>query len=290
MTKSDLHNDHDYFREAIRFTSAETEFSERLIEKDYYCSIILDYLITSDETLIFKGGTCLNKIHAGFYRLSEDLDFSISMPVDSTRSERSRAVDKAKILIEKIGELDLTFRLRESLRGFNNSMQYSGTLTYTSSITGNEDTIKIEISLREPVVMPIVELPAATLLIDPFKNNPAVPFFVTKTLQINEAYAEKVRAALTRRDPAIRDFFDLEFATANRLVNFDDMDFLQLVQHKIAIPGNPPISLDESRLQSLREQLDARLRPVLRQRDFSNFDLESAIENVTGIANKISSF
>ena len=47
------------------------------------------HLITSDGTLTFKGGTSLNKIHAGFYRLSEDLDFSISMPVDSARSDRS---------------------------------------------------------------------------------------------------------------------------------------------------------------------------------------------------------
>jgi len=54
--------------------------------------------------------------------LSEDLDFSISMPVDSARSDRSRAVDKAKTLIEKIGDLDLAFQVKESLRGFNNSM------------------------------------------------------------------------------------------------------------------------------------------------------------------------
>jgi len=137
--------------------------------------------------------------------------------------------------------------------------------------------------------MPTVELPASTLLIDPFKNSQVITAFPTKTLQLNEAYAEKVRAALTRRVPAIRDFFDLVFAAKNRVVDFDKIEFLQLAKNKIAILGNPPISLDEPRLQSLREQLDTRLRPVLRQRDFSNFDLESAIESVIGIANRISS-
>lgn len=29
------------FREAIDFTAAETGFSPRLIEKDYYCSVLL---------------------------------------------------------------------------------------------------------------------------------------------------------------------------------------------------------------------------------------------------------
>jgi predicted nucleotidyltransferase component of viral defense system len=78
------------FREALRFTAAETGFIQRLIEKDYFCTLVLQHLCTSDATLTFKGGTCLAKIHAGFYRLSEDLDFSISMPTDSaSRSSAS---------------------------------------------------------------------------------------------------------------------------------------------------------------------------------------------------------
>ena len=37
---------------------------------------------------MLKGGTCLAKAHAEFYRLSEDLDFVIPSPIDATRSER----------------------------------------------------------------------------------------------------------------------------------------------------------------------------------------------------------
>jgi predicted nucleotidyltransferase component of viral defense system len=39
---------------------------------------------------IFKGGTCLNKIDVGFYRLSEDLDFSIPVNFAATRGERRK--------------------------------------------------------------------------------------------------------------------------------------------------------------------------------------------------------
>jgi predicted nucleotidyltransferase component of viral defense system len=88
-----LHEDVALFREALRFTAAETGFISRLIEKDYFCTLVLQYLCESDTALVFKGGTCLAKVHAGFYRLSEDLDFSISMSTESARSARSRAAD-----------------------------------------------------------------------------------------------------------------------------------------------------------------------------------------------------
>ena len=39
-------------REAIRFTSAETGFSPRLIEKDYFCSVVLEYLAASGAGIV----------------------------------------------------------------------------------------------------------------------------------------------------------------------------------------------------------------------------------------------
>ena len=65
-----LHEDPDMFREAVNFTAAETTFLPRLIEKDYFCTLLLRYLSASDGSLVFKGGTCLAKVYAGFYRLS----------------------------------------------------------------------------------------------------------------------------------------------------------------------------------------------------------------------------
>lgn len=37
-----LHEDPSLFREAVNFTAAETGFTSRLVEKDYFCSVLLD--------------------------------------------------------------------------------------------------------------------------------------------------------------------------------------------------------------------------------------------------------
>ncbi len=80
------------FRDALMLTEAESDFSSRLIEKDYYCSLLLrDLSGLFEQGLVFKGGTCLSKVHAEFFRLSEDLDFCISVRPDATRSERRTA-------------------------------------------------------------------------------------------------------------------------------------------------------------------------------------------------------
>jgi predicted nucleotidyltransferase component of viral defense system len=93
-----LHQDETLFRDALAFTERETSFAARLVEKDYFCTVLLEYLaIQAGTGLVFKGGTCLAKIHADFYRLSEDLDFAISMPVDAPRRKRSAKAPQRKI-------------------------------------------------------------------------------------------------------------------------------------------------------------------------------------------------
>ena len=84
-----VHEDPAMFLEAVNFTAAQTGFSPRLIEKDYFCTLLLRYLATTDM-LVFKGGTCMAKVHGEFYRLSEDLDFAIPMPCDAMPSRLSR--------------------------------------------------------------------------------------------------------------------------------------------------------------------------------------------------------
>ena len=87
--KYKVHNDKDYFQKAILYTSSRTEINQELIEKDYYCSLLLDYLFGNEDTqLVFKGGTCISKVYTDFYRMSEDLDFVISVSPGLSRSVR----------------------------------------------------------------------------------------------------------------------------------------------------------------------------------------------------------
>ncbi len=73
---STLHQDPSMFLAALELTQAQTGLNGRLIEKDYFCILLLANLWAECPQLVFKGGTCPAKIHAGFYRLSANLQIS----------------------------------------------------------------------------------------------------------------------------------------------------------------------------------------------------------------------
>ncbi|CAN5633242.1 hypothetical protein BH20ACI3_BH20ACI3_15990 [soil metagenome] len=102
-----------------------------------------------------------------------------------------------------------------------------------------------------------------------------------------EAFAEKFRAALSRRQVAIRDFYDLDYGIRRLLLRPDDGQMVKLLRQKLAIPGNEPLDISEQRLSELRQQVDAQLRPVLRESDFREFDLERAFRMVTDMAARV---
>jgi predicted nucleotidyltransferase component of viral defense system len=250
----EIHNDAALFREALRFTAAETGFIPRLIEKDYFCTLVLQHLCASDATLIFKGGTCLAKVHAGFYRLSEDLDFSISMPTDSARSARSRAADAFKAAVTIIPAKVRSLTISEAVSGANGSKQYVATVAYESLLGTNRETIKIEVGLREPLLTTTLVAGAHTLLLDPIRGREIVQSVPLPCISPIEAMAEKFRAALSRRDVAIRDFYDIDHAVRNSDLNPLQLDLLELTARKLEVPDNGAIDVSEARLQALRHQ------------------------------------
>lgn len=208
----DLFTQIEFFREALAFTSQRHGFPERLIEKDYVCTLLLEVLTAAHDGLVFKGGTCLAKVYADFYRMSEDLDFVIPMPIDASRSQRSAQAKSLKAIIGALPEQLPFVRVVEPLTGFNNSMQYNAVVGYASSLGGRAETIKIEVGLREPLKLPPVDAEARTLLLDPVSREGMIPLKNVRCISRTEAFAEKFRAALSRREPALRDFFDLDYA------------------------------------------------------------------------------
>ena len=276
------HEDPEFFEAAVSFTAKETTFSPRLVEKDYFCTVLLDYLATVGNTVVFKGGTCLAKIHADFYRLSEDLDFVVSMPVDSSRSERSKMATGLKdiVMLDRLPG----FRVVEPLRGANNSTQYNAVIGYHSRIVGKEETIKVEVGLREPLLLPPEAGMAKTLLLNPSTTKPLCEPLVLNCMSKREAFAEKFRAALSRREAAVRDFFDLDYAVRQLGLQPEDRGLIDLIRKKMAVPGNDRMDVSENRLTTLHRQLESQLRPVLRARDYAEFDLERAFRIVAEVA------
>jgi len=283
-----FHEDSKLFEESVRFTAAETAFAARLIEKDYFCTVILAYLaVAASDDLVFKGGTCLAKVHSQLYRLSEDLDFAISMPVEASRSERSNRSKSLKGAIAVLPTRLPSFRLVEPLTGANNSTQYIAVVAYTSLLNREEETIKIEMSLREPLLMPAVEGSARTLLLDPVTGNPLVPPVSTRCISKTESIAEKFRAALSRREAAVRDFYDIDHAVRKGGLRPEALELVQQVKQKLAVPGNEPVDVSGERLAALRKQVGPQLRPVLREQDFAEFDLDRAFKTVVEMAKAV---
>ena len=283
-----LHEDTDLFRAALNFTERDTRFSARLIEKDYFCSVMLaDLNDLFGQGLVFKGGTSLSKVHTEFYRLSEDLDFAISMRVDSASADRRAAIAPPKAHFSMLPVRMVCFEQAEPLTGFNVSTQYIGRFTYNSLVTGQSESIKVEIGLREPVVEPTENGEARTLVIHPFRGETAVKPINVNTLSFRETYAEKFRAALTRREPAIRDYYDIDHAVTAGRLQVDDGQLLSLIGRKLGVPGNSPVDVSESKLAILRRQLTGQLQPVLRASDFEQFSLERAFSAIQALAERL---
>ncbi len=275
---------------AIRQTATRTGFLPSLIEKDYYCSLILKSIFSvNNHSLIFKGGTLLNKVFVGFYRLSEDLDFSVSVKDDMNRKTKSELMKPIKMILEDlVNEIDeLSFRT--SFRGYNNSSQYNVCFEYESISSGKKDTVLLDIGLREEILKPPVKLKAQTLITDSISGNLLIEPYTVECLTKTEAYAEKLRAALTRTKPAIRDIFDLDHAIHSQIIDFDNEELHEFLRIKLSKPESLEMDLSDSKKQILKSQLEAQLRPVLRNKDYEKFDFEKAWSLLEKIAEKLTS-
>ncbi len=275
---SNFHKQKEKFLRAVRATAGITGFSEELIEKDYYCSLILKEIFQSrNYILVFKGGTLLNKAHVGFYRLSEDLDFSISAERGLSRKKRSVLAQIAKkSIVLAVESLSLVFL--KPFEGRNENRLYIAEVEYNSLISENKKTIKVEFGVQEKV-WERESLMAKTLLVDSIVQKPIVPKFLITGLSLKEAYSEKIRAALSREKPAIRDIFDIHYALKKRLIETKGFikihDISPMVKYKLKVL-NRKIDLSSKRKKEFLGQLQTDLKPVLRRKDFEDFDFDQA--------------
>lgn len=125
------------------------------------------------------------------------------------------------------------------------------------------------------------------MLLNPLSGQPTVAPFPALCLSYREAMAEKLRAALTRMDAAVRDYFDVDHAARHGGVVASDRALLDLLRRKLKVPGTAPVDVSPERVEKLRSQLEPELRPVLREQDFAQFHLERAVEIVRAFARQL---
>ncbi len=280
--------DPDIFRESLSYSEGVTGFTTSLIEKDYYCSLILHHIFDRETPLVFKGGTCLSKVYADFYRLSEDLDLIIPVSVDTPRNQRRSKMNPMKEIFDELPAAIPGIAVSKAFRGHNESRQYIGYLEYPSTVMDKQERIKIEIGIREPLLLPSVTGETRTIVVNPFSGRPLLPVFTVQAMDMKEAYSEKVRAALTRTKPAIRDLFDLFYAVHKMGLDLNNPDFLTMVKKKLGVPGNTPVHISSEYKREIKRQLEGQLRPVLRPVDFDSFNMNEAFELIDRIAEAVS--
>jgi predicted nucleotidyltransferase component of viral defense system len=280
--------DGELFRQALERTARDHGFAAGLIEKDFFCSLVLATLAADvPDYMLFKGGTCLSKVYTDFYRLSEDLDFSIPVEPRSARAERRRLIEPIRALCSEISIRLPQISVLQPLRGANLSKQYIQTLGYHSRIGGTTARIRLEFGLREPALMAPRLEPAGTLLVNPLTGRTALARFPVRVMAEEELWAEKVRAALCRREPAIRDFFDLDYALRTRRLDLSDPDFIVLAGRKLVATGTDPGELTEKKRAELECQIETDLKPVLRARDLERFDLNRVWTELLALLHRI---
>ena len=133
-------------------------------------------------------------------------------------------------------------------------------------------------------MIPPADTPLATILVDPFSRTPAIDPIICKTLAPNEAYAEKARAALSRRTPAIRDLFDLA-QIAKSGFSLNDSEFVTLVSRKLEADNSARYNTTKEKRALLLKSVETDLAPVLKiGQEFDFNDAWEILENLAQLA------
>lgn len=221
-------------KDLINYISSEAKIENKvLLEKDIILHRLLCGLLKEEyfeNNFVFKGGTCLTKCYYGYYRFSEDLDFSwINQKEFDGKSQKkirrflSSEIDKLGELLEKIAKKQsLSFKADKSnkkyieLGGSNKFVTFK--FWYKSTVLGDKIFIKIQINFVELFKYDFTTRVAKTVIKNLNQKDfeflfPEHKYLLThpkvKCYDIKEIMLEKVRAILTRKGVKARDFVDV---------------------------------------------------------------------------------
>jgi len=290
-----LHKNKKEFIDLINITVQRTGFRAHLLEKDYYLTQLLSKINDLSEDLIFKGGTCLNKIYYSYYRLSEDLDFSMKLPeYTTTRGNRRKCIQPVKDgIAEYVEQFDM--RIDDTQNpGRNESKQYVYYFMYKSVVQPKEQVIKFEIGLR---FNPILDTEIKTVkhkFLHPFTGQPLFDGGKVNCLSLEEIVSEKLRAAALREVIAPRDFYDLDFIIRQGF-NLADKKVLKLFTKKIEEDNGDPdlakykinLGRSDKEVKDMKSRIENELFDVLTVSERENFDLDTALKRINKVMGEV---
>ena len=290
-----IHEKKDEFIKSLERASRKKGFLLPLIEKDYYLTLILSRVHELSEKLIFKGGTCLNKVYYVYYRLSEDIDFSMVLPkYEATRGQRRKCIQPVKDKIEKFVE-QFGMRIDDAGNpGRNESKQYIYYFVYQSALREMEAKIKFEIGLRFNPINPVEKRQVQHAFLHPFTGDPLFDGGKINCLSLNELIAEKLRAGAIRIKIAPRDFYDIDFVIRNGF-DLTNKDVIKLFKNKLEEDGvdtdlgNYRVNLGRpiTEINDMRSRIKEELFEVLTPKERENFNLDTAFKRINKMMEKV---
>ena len=220
-----------FTKEFLDVIQAQTKISNRqLIEKDLILHKILLYLSNSEDfanKYAFKGGTCLTKAYLGYFRFSEDLDFTYINQKYFEKCSKKDIRRKINVELEKIISLLETISKKEGLlfsteKSNSKYFEFGAGNVYTtfkiyyiSLETHKEEFIKIQINFLEKLFFNLNERSLSSLIVPsdnslfPEKYNWVFEKPVLSCYSLEEILSEKIRAIVTRQGVKSGDLIDV---------------------------------------------------------------------------------
>jgi len=217
-----------------------------LVEKDLILHQMLLDLSKNrffSENFVFKGGTCLIKCYLGYFRFSEDIDFTWKQQeVFEGKSQKeirrylSNVIDTLGGVFEEIAaKRGLDFKCEKhnrtyvELGGGNKTCTFK--VWYESDILNHRSFVKVQINFVEKLHFAIRKEELKSLLskeqedletlFPEYKEYvQTIPFDV---YDIREILSEKVRAILTREGVKAHDFLDVYLVCKEFGIDLEDV-------------------------------------------------------------------
>ena len=290
-----IHEDKDEFLKVLDKTAQQKKFPLPMLEKDYYITLILSHVVELSEDLVFKGGTCLSKIYFDYFRLSEDVDFSMKLPSGSvTRGVRRKHIQPIKDKIEKFAQ---SFGMKiegTDNPGRNESKQYIYYFVYPSALRPIEGKIKFEVGLRYSPICQLEKRQVRHCFLHPFTGAALFDGGSVNCLTLKELVAEKLRAAATRLTIAPRDFYDLGFLIKSGF-DFKNKELWRLFEKKLA-EDNFETDLEKYKvnlgrsgkeIHDMKSRVETELLDVLTAEERKVFDLGKTLDALNEITKEL---
>ena len=209
---------------------------QQQIEKDYIISWIIWGIYnnyTLKDALIFKGGTCIKKVHIENYRFSEDIDFTLNPTIEKTISNDEIYSAFGEIFVEIKDAANIDLSIPEDSKEIHESDSIKFFVEYIGPLGGKGGHVKTDISRGERLEFDVEQ----RNMLDQYSDLAEGGELTIQSYGLEEIVIEKMAALMGRTIP--RDLYDFEYLTNMEGIELQDVfyEFQRKAEHK----GHNPV-------------------------------------------------